>query len=61
MRTKRGVRDLCDYGFDRLRVALYEFEAAHATPPATPLEQVVSTPLASSFIDAFTPQEGAVL
>ena len=61
MRTKQPVRDLCDAGFDQLRVALYEFEAAHATLPPVPLEQMVSTPLAKSFVDALTPQEGAVL
>ncbi|NLN93397.1 MAG: hypothetical protein GX130_08840 [Candidatus Hydrogenedens sp.] len=33
-RVKSEVRDLCDAGFDALRVALYEFEAACQTPEA---------------------------
>jgi hypothetical protein len=50
-RTKREVRELCDAGFDALRVALYEFEAAHGAGETTPdLEQVLCAPQAASFI-----------
>lgn len=34
-RVKRDVRDICDAGFDALRVALYEFEAASQRPTPT--------------------------
>lgn len=50
-RTKARVRELCDAGFDALRVALYEFEAAHARREnAAVMEDWVQAPLASSFI-----------
>ena len=50
-RTKRRVRELCDAGFDALRVALYEFEAAHCAPEgAATFEDWVRSPLATSFI-----------
>lgn len=50
-RTKARVRELCDGGFDALRVALYEFEAAqcHRDRPDDMAEWVQS-PLATSFI-----------
>ncbi len=55
-RVKREVRDLCDAGFDRLRVLLYEFEGAH-TPHTDPgFEALLKTPLAASFIAS---QQGA--
>ena len=50
-RTKKRVRELCDSGFDALRVALYEFEAAQAQRQATAtLDDWVRMPLATSFI-----------
>jgi GTP-binding protein EngB required for normal cell division len=50
-RTKARVRELCDSGFDALRVALYEFEAARGRRlPRPALDEVVSTPLAASFL-----------
>lgn len=56
-RTKARVRELCDSGFDALRVALYEFEAARGRRLNRPsLDEVVSMPLAASFLAA---QEGA--
>jgi len=50
-RTKPRVRELCDSGFDALRVALYEFEAAHChrNTQAT-MEEWLRAPLATSFI-----------
>lgn len=57
-RTKREVREHCDAGFDALRVALYEFEAAHAALTAAPtLDAMLTAPLAQSFIAS---QEGTV-
>ncbi len=50
-RTKKQVRELCDTGFDALRVALYEFEATHCqrdTP--TTGDDWMRMPLATSFI-----------
>ena len=45
-RTKRGVRDRCDAGFDALRVALYEFEARCAPAPrALTFKQVFASPV----------------
>ena len=55
-RTKRAVRDLCDSAFDALRVALYEFEAAHCEPLRPTFEQLLSAPLTASFIRT---QQGA--
>jgi hypothetical protein len=50
-RTKARVRELCDSGFDALRVALYEFEAARGRRfPRPALDAVVSMPLAASFL-----------
>jgi hypothetical protein len=50
-RVKREVRDLCDTGFDALRVALYEFEAARGEDhPAPAFEQMLGAPLAASFL-----------
>jgi hypothetical protein len=55
-RTKRDVRDLCDAGFDALRVALYEFEAAHSGATVCPsFDSLLSAPLAASFVQK---QEG---
>ncbi len=56
-RIKREVRDLCDAGFDALRVALYEFEAAQG-PGAfcPPFGELFTTPLIASFIRT---QQGA--
>ncbi len=50
-RTKSRVRELCDAGFDALRVALYEFEASHShrEKPAT-ADDWIRMPLATSFI-----------
>ncbi len=52
-RIKREVRDLCDAGFDALRVALYEFEAAQG-PGALcpPFGDLFTAPLTASFIRA---------
>lgn len=50
-RTKPRVRELCDSGFDALRVALYEFEAARGRRFSRPsLDEVVSMPLPASFL-----------
>lgn len=57
-RTKKRVRDLCDAGFDALRLALFEFEAARCRrQPRPALEAVLEMPLAASFVAI---QEGAV-
>ena len=49
-RVKREVRDICDAGFDALRVALYEFEAKCQTPEGTcPLDRIVH-PLVTALI-----------
>lgn len=57
-RTKRRVCELCDAGFDALRVALYEFEAARCRRlPRPSLENVLKMPLADSFVAI---QEGVV-
>ena len=55
-RTKRDVRDRCDAGMDALRVALYEFEARHATPTTTEALGLLTAPLSQSFLKGF---EGA--
>lgn len=56
-RTKRRVRELCDAGFDALRLALYEFEAARCRREPRPgIDAVLSMPLAASFIAV---QEGS--
>lgn len=50
-RTKQRVRELCDAGFDALRVALYEFEASRSRRvPRPSLEHVMQMPLAESFV-----------
>lgn len=46
-RTKPAVREACDAAFDAFRIALYEFEAAHA-PGIQTFEQMLHTRLASS-------------
>jgi len=51
-RTKREVRERCDAGFDALRVALYEFEAARAVTTPAPPESIVSAPLPQSLVRA---------
>lgn len=57
-RTKPRVRALCDAGFDALRLALYEFEAACCRRAPRPgIDAVLQMPLASSFIAV---QEGAL-
>lgn len=56
-RTRHEVRELCDAGFDALRVALYEFEAAHGAPAGAPgFEDLFAAPLAAPFIE----REGSV-
>ncbi|HPO15189.1 MAG TPA: 50S ribosome-binding GTPase [Candidatus Hydrogenedentes bacterium] len=56
-RIKREVRDLCDAGFDALRVALYEFEAAQGPGAFCPsFDDLFAAPLISSFIRS---QQGA--
>ncbi|MFP4502313.1 MAG: dynamin family protein [Candidatus Hydrogenedentota bacterium] len=56
-RTRPEVRDLCDGGFDALRVALYEFEAAHLRGGAPPsFGQVFGAPAFAPFIES----EGSV-
>jgi len=50
-RTKARVRELCDSGFDALRVALYEFEASQSQrEQPISVDDWVRTPLATSFI-----------
>lgn len=57
-RTKPRVRALCDAGFDALRLALYEFEAACCRrQPRPPIDDILRMPLAASFVAV---QEGAV-
>lgn len=51
-RTRPEVRDLCDAGFDALRVALYEFEAQHAVSGAAPsFGELFGAPMAAPFIE----------
>lgn len=50
-RTKREVRELCDAGFDALRVAMYEFESACCRLLAQEsIESRMQAPLPASFI-----------
>lgn len=57
-RTKHRVRELCDAGFDALRLALYEFEAARCRHlPRPRIDEVLQMPLVASFV---TVQEGAI-
>lgn len=50
-RTKRDVRELCDAGFDALRVALYEFETDHGPANgAAGFQQVFESPLVSTLL-----------
>ena len=52
------MRELCDAGFDALRLALYEFEAARCRRfPRPGIDEVLKMPLAASFVAV---QEGAV-
>lgn len=51
-RVKREVRELCDAGFDALRLALYEFEASRCAAEAAPgFPQVFSTSLAAALMN----------
>ena len=51
-RTRPEVRDLCDAGFDALRVALYEFEAQHAVAGTVPsFGELFGAPVAAPFIE----------
>lgn len=52
-RTKRDVRERCDAGMDALRVALYEFEAAHGAASPPEAEAVVNAPISQAFLKAF--------
>jgi hypothetical protein len=57
-RTRHEVREMCDAGFDALRVALYEFEASKdhsGGPPA--FEDLFAAQLAAPFIE----REGSVV
>jgi len=50
-RVKKDVRERCDAGFDALRVALYEFEAARMAGASAPtFDTILGAPLVSSFI-----------
>ena len=50
-RVKPEVRELCDAGFDALRVALYEFESRFTDESACrSFRQLLEAPLAASFI-----------
>lgn len=58
-RTKKRVREICDAGFDTLRLALYEFEAARSRRlPRPSIDDILNMPLAASFVAV---QEGAIL
>ena len=57
-RTKRAVCELCDADFDALRVALYEFETAHAPGHMErSFHELLTSKLAASFIAC---QKGAL-
>ena len=57
-RTRHEVREMCDAGFDALRVALYEFEARHENPDSAPtFDNLFTAQLAAPFIE----REGSVV